>query len=80
MNQLTETAASIALAIVGLAILAIIISKKSNAAGVIASLGASFSNALGVAVSPVTGAPVSGLTGIGSFGSFNGGMNGNISY
>jgi len=80
MNQLTETAASIGLAIVGVAILAIIISRRSNAAGVITALGASFSNALGVAVSPVTGAPVAGLTGIGSFGTFNGGMNGQIGY
>jgi hypothetical protein len=80
MNQLTETAATIGLAIVGVAILALIVSRKSNTAGVISALGASFSNALGVATSPVTGAPVSGLTGIGSFGTFSGGLNGQIGY
>lgn len=80
MNQITEAGASIALALVGVAIVAIIISRKSNAAGVISALGASFSNALGVAVSPVTGAPVAGLTGIGSMGTFMGGLNGQIGY
>lgn len=67
MNQLTETAASIGLAIVGVAILALLVSRKSNTAGVIGALGASFSNALGVATSPVTGASVGGLTGLGGF-------------
>lgn len=80
MNQITETAATIAIAIVGVALLALIVSRRSNTAGVIAALGASFSNALGVAVSPVSGAPVAGLTGIGSFGTFSGGMNGQLSY
>lgn len=77
MNQLTETAASIGLAIVGVAILALIISRKSNTAGVIGAIGASFSNALGVAISPVTGAPVKGLTGLGDMnlgGYFSGGL------
>lgn len=80
MNQITEAGATIGLAIIGVAILAIIVSKQSNASGVISAIGASFSNALGVAISPVSGAPVSGLTGIGSFGSFSGGLNGQLGY
>lgn len=65
MNQITESIVTIATAIVGVALLALLVSKKSNTAGVISSAGAAFSNALGVATSPVTGASVSGLTGLG---------------
>lgn len=55
MSQLTETVVTIATAIVGVALLAILISRKSNTAGVIQAAGSAFGNALGVAVSPVTG-------------------------
>lgn len=79
MNQLTEAAATIGLAIVGLAILAVIVSRRSNTSGVIAALGASFSNALGVAASPVTGAPVKGLTGLGDMG-LGGYFSGSLGY
>jgi hypothetical protein len=65
---------TIATAIVGLAIIAVLVSKKSNTAGVIQAGGSAFGNALGVAEAPVTGAsynidlsyPGSDLTG--SFG------------
>jgi len=79
MNQLTETAASIGLAIIGVAILALLVSRRSNTAGVIGALGASFSNALGVATSPVTGAPVKGLTGLGDMG-LGGYFSGGVGY
>jgi len=58
MNNLTDSVAQIALAIVGVAILAIIISKKSNTAAVVQALASGFSNSLGVAISPVTGADI----------------------
>jgi len=58
MNQLTETVVTIATAIVGVALLALLVSKKSNTAGVIQAAASGFSNALGVATSPVTGANV----------------------
>ncbi len=58
MNQLTEAAASIGLAIVGVAIIALLVSRKSQTPAVIQSLGSAFSNALGIATSPVTGANV----------------------
>ena len=51
MNNVT----TIAVAIVGVAILALLVSKKANTAGVITSAGQAFSSALSVAVSPVTG-------------------------
>lgn len=59
MSNLTESIVTIATAIVGVALLALIVSKKSNTAGVIQSAGSAFGNALGVAVSPVTGSSVS---------------------
>ena len=59
MNSITESVVTIATAIVGVAILAIIISKKSNTSGVIQAAGSAFGNALAVATSPVTGANVS---------------------
>lgn len=45
----------IALAIIGVASLALIVSKNANTTGVIAASGNAFTNALGVALSPVTG-------------------------
>jgi arginine exporter protein ArgO len=49
------TLSVIALAIVGVASLAILISKNANTTGVITASGNAFTNALGVALSPVTG-------------------------
>lgn len=45
----------IALAIVGVASLAVLVSRNSNTSSVITASGNAFSNALQVAVSPVTG-------------------------
>ncbi len=53
MNNITETVVTIATAIVGVALLAVLVSKRSNTSGVIQAAGSAFSNALGVAVSPV---------------------------
>lgn len=58
MSNITETVVTIATAIVGVAILAVIVSRKSNTAGVIQAAGSAFGNALGVAVSPVSGSNV----------------------
>lgn len=58
MNQATETLVTIATAIVGVAILALLVSRKSNTVGVIQAAGSAFSNMLGVATSPVTGANI----------------------
>ena len=76
MNSLTEALVTIAVAITGVAILAVIVSKKSNTAAVIQAAGSAFGNSLAVAVSPVTGDanptnlsyPSSG--GFGDFGTF----------
>ena len=54
-NPVVESFFSIFLAIVGVAIVAILISRKSNTAGVLQAFGSAFSNSLGTAISPVTG-------------------------
>jgi PRD1 phage membrane DNA delivery len=56
MNTLTEALVTILTAIVGLAIIAVLVSKRAQTPAVIQASGSAFSNALGVAESPVTGA------------------------
>lgn len=60
MSDLTEKVTSILVLIVGVAILAILVSNKANTVGVIQAAASGFGNALNVAVSPVTGSTVSG--------------------
>lgn len=55
-NGTTEAVITIASAIVAVALLAVLVSKKSNTAAVIQAAGSAFGNSLAVAVSPVTGA------------------------
>jgi hypothetical protein len=55
MNQFWESIVTIATAITGVGIVALIVSRKSQTPAVIQSAGSAFSNALGVAESPVTG-------------------------
>lgn len=55
MNSFAEGAATIVLAVVGLAMVAVIVSRKSNAGGIIQASASGLSNAIGVAISPVTG-------------------------
>lgn len=59
-----EKLVTIAVAITGVATLALLVSKKANTADVISSAGKAFSGALGVALSPVTssGNNLSGFT------------------
>jgi hypothetical protein len=65
MSKLTESVVTICVAIIGLATLAVLVSRNANTSGVISAAGKAFSGSLGVAISPVTGG--------GSF-SPNGGM------
>lgn len=55
MNSMTEALVTVATAIVGVAIISVLVSKKSNTANVIQAAASGFSNALGVSISPVTG-------------------------
>lgn len=50
-----EPVVTIISGIIGVAIIAVLVSQKSNTAGVFAAAGGAFSNALSAAVSPVTG-------------------------
>lgn len=72
MKNLTDAGVTILMAIVGVAILAVLVSQRSNTTGVIQAAASGFSNSLGMAMSPVTGTkaslntsyPSSGLGGI----------------
>ena len=56
MNNITESIVTILVAIIGVAILAVIVSRKSNTAGVIQAAASGFGNILGVAVNPINDA------------------------
>lgn len=74
MGNIGEQVVTIATAIIGVAILAVLVSRRANTANVITAAGSAFSTALGVAVSPVTGftggAGPGAYSGIGSFNDF----------
>lgn len=58
MGNITESIVTVATLIVGVALLALIVSRKSNTAAVIQAAASGFGNALSVAVSPVTGGSI----------------------
>lgn len=53
MSDLTDTIVTIAVAIIGLAMVAVIVGKNAQTSGVIKSAGDAFTSALKTAVSPV---------------------------
>jgi hypothetical protein len=69
MNQFVQSLTTVALAIIGVAILAVIVSKNANTTAVIQSGSSGFSSALSTALSPVTGSS-------GAFGSLGNGFPG----
>lgn len=81
MHSLTEAAVTIFTAIIGVAILSVLVSPKAKTTGVIQSVGSAIGNTLAVAEAPVTGAntPINlsypssgmGLLGGGGFPSMN---------
>lgn len=79
MDRLTEAVVTIGTAIIGVAILAVLVSKRSDTANVLTASGKAFSGALGAATAPVTGAAPAGGGGFGSgFGVGYGGLNLNL--
>lgn len=54
-DQLIASVTTVAVAIVGVAIIAVLVSKNANTSGVINSAGNAFSGALTAAVAPVSG-------------------------
>lgn len=71
-DQLITSVVSVLTAIVGVAIIATLVSKNANTAGVLQAGGQAFSQSLSTALSPVTG----GGSGFGGLGSFTGGGGG----
>ncbi len=67
-DQLITSVVTVLTAIVGVAIIAVLVSKNANTVGVIQAGGGAFSQSLSTALSPVTG-----QSGFGNFGSFTGG-------
>jgi uncharacterized membrane protein (Fun14 family) len=55
MDGAMEKIVTIAVAIIGVATLAVLVSRNANTSGVIKSAGDAFSKALGTAISPVAG-------------------------
>jgi hypothetical protein len=64
-DSLITAVVTVLMAIVGVAIIAVLVSKNANTTGVISAGAAGFSQSLGTALSPVVGG--------GGFGSFTGG-------
>lgn len=58
-NSIVESISTIALAVIGLAIIAVLVSRKANTAGVIQAGASGLGNDIGAAMSPVTGANIS---------------------
>lgn len=77
MNQITEMLLTIAMGVIGVTILAVIVSRNSNTAGVIQASASGFGNVLGVATAPVTGNKYTidlSYPGAGGIGNLNGGF------
>lgn len=55
MDRITEAVVTILTAIVGVAILAVLVSQRSSTASVLTAAGGAFSGMLGTALSPVSG-------------------------
>ena len=66
MDSATGTLAAIATAVIGLAIVAVLVSNKAQTPQVISSAGSAFSTIIGAAIAPVTGGTVS-TAGVGNF-------------
>lgn len=61
MNRTMEAIVSVLVAVVGVAIIAVLVSKNANTAGVVSSAGGAFSSILKAATSPVTGGGAPGM-------------------
>lgn len=55
MNQITEQVSAILMAVVGVAILAVLVSRNAQTGSVLQAGGQAFSSILGAAEAPVTG-------------------------
>lgn len=74
-RELFEPIVTILAGIIGVAIVAVLVSQKSNTAGVFSAAGGAFANAVSAAVSPVTGASAAPNVNAGTQGSSGLGFN-----
>lgn len=63
MNSIIEAISTIALAVIGLAIVSVLVSKNAQTSSVIQASASGLANNIGVAESPVTGSQISFTTG-----------------
>lgn len=63
--KIGESIVTVITAVIGVAIIAVLVSKQANTSAVLKSAGAAFSQVLGAAVNPV-----SNSSGLGNFGGF----------
>lgn len=68
MNNITESIVTIATAIVGLAIVAVLVSNRAQTGNVLGAAGSAFANALSAATGPVTGAVAAPVNSSGNSG------------
>jgi hypothetical protein len=64
MNQVWGGVVTVLMAIIGVAILAVLVSKQSNTTSVLGAASSAFTNSLGAALSPITGQTISSFGGI----------------
>jgi hypothetical protein len=64
MNSIWSGIVTILVAIIGVAIVAVLVSKNANTSGVIKSGGSAFAQMLGAAEAPVTGGAMGGSMGL----------------
>lgn len=62
MNSMFGGVVTILMAIIGVAILAVLVSKNSNTTAVLGASSQAFSGALGTALSPITGSSIGSST------------------
>lgn len=80
MDHFWTSLVTVATAIIGVAIIAVLVSQRSQTVGVITAAGNAFANDLSAATGPVTGAVTAPNVGGGGFGGFSGGAGFQQSY
>lgn len=60
-DKLIESVTTIGVAIIGIAIIAVLVSRQANTSGVISAAGSAFGADISAAVSPITGGQFGGL-------------------
>jgi len=73
-NELISSVVTVLMALIGVAIIAVLVSKNANTTGVIAAGGNAFTGGVGAALSPVTGSGLNFPT-LGSFTSQGASLN-----